>query len=273
MTRHVMLATDVNMLPYALTAIYSLAVNVVNPTDYVVTLVVDGDVEQAQHDVDKLDKQGVYVRVVPMTKRLRACTPFVDRLTLPTFARLELCDYVSLDVDRVLYIDADVLIVDELDELFTAPMDNICALVVHERGHAFSEKFNAGVLMINMNTWRALNVTELACKMAIDGGVTSDEDILNFVLHDHVRFVSCVYNYSMFDQFCMRLQDFWRNYADGRRDLRIVHYQGDKKPWDNPRMDLGALYTMYANRCVDKDKQNVLIKLFTRWGNEAVVDC
>jgi len=266
MTRYVMLATDANMLPHALTAIYSLAFNAVNPADYVVTLVVDGNVEQAKRDVDGLDKQGVRVRVLPMTGRLRTCTPFIGRLTLPTFARLELPEYIPADADRVLYLDTDLVVVDDLDELFTMPMDNVCAFVVHARGLMLGDKFNAGVMMINMNAWRALNVTERTCAMAINGGVTSDEDILNDVLRGHVQFVSCVYNYSMFGQGCMRLQRFWHAYADGRCDLRIVHYQGDEKPWDNPRMDLGALYTMYANRCVDKDRQSALIKLFTRWG-------
>ena len=270
--RHVFIATDDNALPQVLTVIYSLIVNV-SRRDYAVTLVVDGDAQAAENKVKaEFADSGFTFFVHKAHETLRQCKPVYSRLPLPTFVRLEMTTYLPADAHRVLYLDTDVVVVDDVDELFTVPMDNTCMLVVAARHMVYDKMFNAGVLVINLDRWRELNVTERACYAALSNEKSSDEDILNYLLRDDVRYISCMFNYLQWGFGMVSLKNFLLNHGMGRRDVHIVHFQGDEKPWKYPDVPLARIYEMYANRNVNRELQNALLWVYTRWGRNERAD-
>lgn len=261
--RHVFIATDDKALPQALTTIYSLVVNS-NGQKYAVTLVVDGDVQMAENMVKaEFADSGFTFFVRKAHETLRKCKPVYSRLPLPTFVRLEITTYLPADAHRVLYLDTDAVVVDNVDELFTMSMDDVCMFVVTARHMMYADMFNAGVLMINLDKWRELNVTERACNAALSVAVSSDEDILNDLLRDNVRHVSCVFNYPQWGIISIR--EFLLAQSMGRYDIRILHFQGPEKPWQVPTMPMAKIYSMYADRNVNREMQNAILWAYTRW--------
>lgn len=111
------------------------------------------------------------------------------------FARLFMPDYLP-DVSRVLYLDADTLARGDLSPLFRLPLDSPLAAV--EEGMSFEQSwaqwypditelvpnakrraiFNDGVMVLDLERWRAENVTDDLRRWASRSGVSVDDQLL-----------------------------------------------------------------------------------------------
>lgn len=109
-----------------------------------------------------------------------------------------LCMIDELDVDRCLYLDADIICLNSLNEFyeinftkeeFVAVVDDRHPSESKRRNKLYNLKdgkyFNAGVMFIDVNTWKKENVKERCLKILIkDASYIDDWDqgILNIVL-------------------------------------------------------------------------------------------
>ncbi|HEY1078064.1 MAG TPA: glycosyltransferase family 8 protein [Fontimonas sp.] len=154
------------------------------------------------------------------------------------------------DHSRVLYIDCDTLVVDDLSALWATDLDGVGVGAVRNilpaaaRDYPLSvgvpvdAYFNSGVLLINLDYWRAQRVTEalLAFGRARAGQLKwPDQDALNHVLRDAWRALPERYNAQNGMWFMPNRHDYF-----SRAALRaatgapaIVHFEGPHlvKPW------------------------------------------
>jgi UDP-glucose:(glucosyl)LPS alpha-1,3-glucosyltransferase len=176
-----------------------------------------------------------------------ALAPFANLLghshySLSTFARLLMPAKLQGQTDRVLYMDADVLCTGKLDELIAMKLDDVTALVAPDatvttrrRVAALElprpEYFNAGVMLINIERWLAEDTLGAALhvlKTSTRDMRFLDQDALNIVLNDKVRYISSRWNY---------LYDLIRDLEVNRTALKdlsgasLVHFAGAVKPW------------------------------------------
>lgn len=101
------------------------------------------------------------------------------RYTVASFLRLQIPAIVPLDIERVLYIDCDVVVDDDITQLWALDLGDAPIWAVADRprsyfydriGFKFKEisarkdapYFNSGVLLMNLNSWRKMNVSENA---------------------------------------------------------------------------------------------------------------
>ena len=270
MTRHVFMAGDLNVLKPLLVTVYSLSVHV-QPKEYTVTVVVTGDERAVDHAraavTEATADLGLTVNILQALPTFGQCLPTVRRITSSTFTRMEMDRYLPLDAHRALYVDTDAVFTGDPHELFELPLDGYFAAAVHDRWTPVDVRyFNAGVMMVNLDAWRAESVSSQVVEQDLTSRRVSDQDVLNHVFGDRWLEVNGVFNFVPGVANHVELPEFIRRYMHGRRDVRIVHFAGRRKPWlPKSRVRCRAIYDMYAQRRVDLTAQRNLLDIYTRW--------
>lgn len=172
--------------------------------------------------------------------------PVTDHISRSTYTRILLDRFIDPRHPRVLYLDADMIVRADLTPLWSTPLDGavLAAARDHFRldlpaiGFAPDEPyFNAGMLLIDMERWRALDCERRVLDFLareIERLPWMDQDALNIVLRGQVRFVGLEWN---FQPRCADVPpDFLglpeAEYAHLRADPSLIHYTTSYKPWN-----------------------------------------
>lgn len=166
------------------------------------------------------------------------------RISLATYLRCFLADFLPRDVERVLYLDCDVLVLSSVRAFWETPMDEGVAVVAVEdvgagdgarydrMGYPRSDSyFNAGVMLVNLGYWRGHGVSRAAARLFREHPeriVFNDQDILNILFHRDKRLADIRWN--MQDGFYRAR----RAPAPPREALlrpAILHFT-NRKPWE-----------------------------------------
>ena len=171
-----------------------------------------------------------------------------ERVSVETYYRLFLTDYLPEDAERVLVIGTDVIINQNIEEYYNQDFEGKCIVVckdfltrksvlepewyvlkfLREEGYSY---FNADVLLYNMHELRKIDLPGKFFEVEQefhDLLTIMDQDILNYLFYDKVKYVDeNLYN------FCARgfFSEEW-NYDRVERETKIIHYSGPVKPWD-----------------------------------------
>lgn len=169
-----------------------------------------------------------------------------DRFPIANYYRLLLPEI--LDVDRVLYLDGDIIVRKNILEFYNENLEGLACAVVEDhrdddirfqnRNGVYGKFCNAGVLVINLDFWREHNVSQQLIDFIIDNTgklLFPDQDALNYVERDYLKFCSYTYNYQVewylpFEEMYMH-KSKWDEIAKYREDPAIIHYNESLKPW------------------------------------------
>lgn len=172
--------------------------------------------------------------------------PTTKNWSVAMYFRFVIGDYFFGKQDKILYLDADVICNGDLSELITLNLNGKVSAVVKERDeHWWSlraeslecpelEKgyFNSGVLLLNVNEWAQFSVSTKALEMLSNHAITKklsymDQDILNLILFNNVKFVDRIYN----TQFSINYE-LKKNCINPITESTVfIHYVGPTKPW------------------------------------------
>ncbi|RDU58826.1 glycosyltransferase, partial [Helicobacter sp. MIT 14-3879] len=166
--------------------------------------------------------------------------------------RLSIPDIIPHNIDRILWLDCDMVVRTNLKEIFDIDMGNALAIVAEDKisdcrrkssrqinwigldfqGYLDSiglskdaQLFNAGFLFINVKLWREIDIhrkfDEYVSKYH-NALAYSDNDILNYVLQDKVKYISNYWNLipSLDSDYYPTIPDL--------RDIHILHYAATK---------------------------------------------
>lgn len=161
---------------------------------------------------------------------------FKGRITAPAMYRFWLGDLFR-DYAKAVYIDCDTVIMRDIQPLLD--FEPVGALAAYNEGQlnlqsnpAFKDAayFNDGVMVANLKTWRALQASKKAIKIAKefkDWTGASDQDVLNIVFRNNWTPLPMSYNYMVNIFPDIELED-----------PLVVHWAGKAKPWlSNSRND------------------------------------
>ncbi len=169
----------------------------------------------------------------------------------------------EIQEERVLYLDADIVVDGKIDELYFSDFNGKLLLAVKdcfindiEYSPNIRPYFNSGVMLINNDLWRKLNITEklLSITRRLNETVLLDQDALNIVLAGQWNEIAPIYNYqtgilnlvfeskvlknSLLTQ--MSADELWEYYQQEIREIspKIIHYTTEFKPWKNSNTDV-----------------------------------
>ena len=192
-----------------------------------------------------------------------------------TYYRLQLGELLPADVHKIIYLDADVIVLGDVDQLWQKEIGEYCVSAVKdcltphmdvatiERYRQYSnyyrfrfplrlfEKlkipptasyFNAGVMTIDVDTWRRQRVGELVLEYLRENHEHVrfvDQDGLNAVLWDQWNELDPCWNQTT---SLFRFPN-WKSspyeseaYHEARYHPKIVHFAGGGKPWNAGEM-------------------------------------
>ena len=193
-----------------------------------------------------------------------------------TYFRLKLASLLPSNIKRCLYMDIDMLCLGDIREIFSIDMGGkICAAALDADykasrimpplnlaampGFALNLDcyFNAGLILIDMEAWRAAEVERLCFEFLQKyRPVWHDQDTLNAVIGDKVKFLPLEWNFMVAHlgrpkRFLWALRGqpditySWLEIAKARRQLKILHFVCPTKPWQRgvaPKMLVGQEY-------------------------------
>lgn len=181
--------------------------------------------------------------------------PADSYFTVATFYRLFFAALIPSGVKKLLYIDPDTVIIGDLKELYQTDMGNYPVAAApdpffekrEELGITEKEQyFNAGVMLIDVENWKAQHVTENVLqfvKMNPEKVPYLDQDGLNATLINHWYKLDKKYNFTTAD---VKLQVPAKELI---KDKVIIHFTSSRKPWNFlTRNKLGYLYHYYLGK-------------------------
>ncbi|MCI9593531.1 MAG: glycosyltransferase family 8 protein [Lachnospiraceae bacterium] len=174
---------------------------------------------------------------------------------ISTMSRLFIGTMLPEDVHRVLYLDCDTVVLGSLKKLYHLNLrGNIMGAVLEPTIYSSLKPalglrendpyFNAGVLLIDLETWRKEHVEErlLAFYQGLGGHTFGcDQDILNGTLKGNIRVLSPRYNFFTNYRY-FRYQALTdhspsyrvvseKNFRQAKVHPVILHFAGDERPW------------------------------------------
>ena len=176
--------------------------------------------------------------------------PTMGRIPRVMWYRLLLPELLG-DRDRVVYLDCDTLVVDDLTTLWeldmrgcsVAAVTNLLPQDLRDRpaqlGLSEGSYFNSGVLLIDLESWRASGCAEQMARLARERSrslIFPDQDALNIVLADSRLMLHPRWNCQNSIMYYTWAGDVLgaEAVAQARQDPAIVHFEGPAyaKPWD-----------------------------------------
>lgn len=178
--------------------------------------------------------------------------PTTKNWTIATYFRFIVADYFYSEIDKILYLDADIICKGSLQELFTLKFDTNIAYVVIEKDPIWWRKcamrlnekkllngyFNAGFLLIDLKKWKKFNVNEKALELLSNKNLSNkfthlDQDVLNLILLDEVKYLERKYNQQVSINYELKYKSNKNCYFPITDETILIHYIGPTKPWHN----------------------------------------
>ena len=170
-----------------------------------------------------------------MKERISAWKAVISRLYIP------LC--LPSEIKRVVHLDVDVIAINDISGLSELPLDGypLAGVVAplkslqHRLPHV-KTYFNAGVLVIDLERWRSLSVSQRSAEWLSRHPEARfrDQDALNAVLTDEKG----VRGWKMLEPTWQALPPLfllpkWFRLYDAPpvEEIRLVHFAGPAKPW------------------------------------------
>ena len=196
----------------------------------------------------------VFDDVTSYLQSISAQMPIRDYYSKTTYYRLFIAEMFP-ELDKAIYIDSDTVVQGDISEFFDFDIENYDLGACHEQAMVqedaygtYVEKclgidrnsyFNAGILLINCRRFRERKVLESFVRILgeYDFRVTQDEDYLNLICKDHVRFLPQSWNTEIFGII-----------ENKKEDCNILHYIMTSKPWHYTDCKWGDVFWKYAQK-------------------------
>ena len=277
-------ACDERFLKFTVVSMHSLIQNASKDYHYTIYILHSDISEEAQKRAKELEQENVSIIFTDVSERLEEIhsnLPIRDYYSKTTYFRLFIADMYP-EYDKAIYIDSDTIVQGDISELYnTDPGENwLCAcheqaMVQIDHYGTYVEKvvgvsrhnyFNAGVLLINCTKARESQVLRkfLAKLSEYDFVVTQDEDYLNLICKDHIKWLDQRWNTEVYCAFDYPIEE-----------AHILHYIMVSKPWHYKDCTGGDIFWKYAEETYVYEEMLEVLNSYTdeeRQNDEQVMD-
>lgn len=197
-------------------------------------------------------------------------------ISVETYFRF-LIQQILPEYDKVLYLDCDMILNADVAELYRTDVEGYLLAAARDPeflGHlnganpeicAYIHKqlpldrpedyFQAGVILFNEKEMRRAYTLEQWLQFASRPYRYNDQDVLNIYCQGRVKFLDMSWNlltdcdHTRISQVIAHAPEpIRRAYFDARREPKIIHYAGHRKPWQKPTEDMAAYFWWYMRK-------------------------
>ena len=251
-------ALDERFLKYGIVSLYSLRENAVSGDTYKIYFLHTDVTDESRAKVKNLlERPGFEIYFENVGEYLESIAhkfPLRDYYSKTTYFRLFIAD-MHPEYDKAIYIDSDTIIQGDMSDLFDIDIKGFILGACHEQAMvqvneygAYVEKclgldrnlyFNAGLLLINCVEFRNRNVLDrfIQTLQVYDCVVTQDEDYLNLLCKDHVKFIDQRWNTEIFGTIPYPIEE-----------AKVLHYIMFNKPWHYETCPHADIFYKYAEK-------------------------
>ncbi|MCA9765811.1 MAG: glycosyltransferase family 8 protein [Carnobacterium sp.] len=172
-----------------------------------------------------------------------------DRIPKTAYFRIAIPNFLKhTDIKRAIYLDCDIVALQPIEDIWAIDLgDKLLAAVedagFHQRLDAMEIDakshiyFNSGVMIIDIEKWRAEKISEQVLTFAStnqEALTFHDQDALNAILHDRWLILHPKWNaqaYILLGEKDHPTKIGKVEYDEARSNPALVHYSGHIKPW------------------------------------------
>ena len=261
MSKHIIpifYALDERFMKYGIVSLYSLRENAASGNTYRIYFLHTDVTDESRAKVKNLlERPGFEIYFENVSDYLESIAhkfPLRDYYSKTTYFRLFIAD-MHPEYDKAIYVDSDTIIQGDMSDLYDIDVKGFILGACHEQAMvqvneygAYVEKclgldrnlyFNAGLLLINCVEFRQRNVLDrfIQTLQVYDCVVTQDEDYLNLLCKDHVKFLDQRWNTEIFGTIPYPIEE-----------AKILHYIMFNKPWHYDTCPHADIFYKYAKK-------------------------
>ncbi|MFK4770537.1 glycosyltransferase [Rhizobium sp. ZW T2_16] len=253
---NVVFATDEEYLPITAVALTSVAANFRDTRRLRAFILIEKPMPQDDAArFQTLAKQfNIEVQSLTVSAAEYATVRTSRGISSATYFRLGMHLVLPPDVDKVVYLDSDMIILGNIADLYDTPLNEETLFagaedynsVAHRKAYktsATSVNLNAGVLVCNIKAIRAMDFLEVVSAYVEQNQFLifhGDQQILNSLFSERMAYVHIRWNMhgQLFEEEWVANNMGGRalvtatDFADGRTEPKIIHYNGTMKPWN-----------------------------------------
>lgn len=174
---------------------------------------------------------------------------------------------------KVIYLDCDMVVLGDLSELYNTNLTNYCIGAVknplHKKMYDYiidnfnlnpDKYINSGMLVINCNEFNKLNIKEHFFNEIKNHETLRypDQDLINIVCQNKIKYLPMNWNYLWHQERLNKsattalhlLESDINTYQEASKDIKILHFTGDRKPWTYNAIAGADIFWKYANNSV-----------------------
>lgn len=248
-------ASDNNYAPYLVVALKSLLANASKDYFYKIHVLTSNMSDDHKLVLLKQLTPNASIDFINLSKEIESIKDkfhLRDYYSIDTYFRFFIADLFP-EYDKVIYLDSDIIVLGDISDLYFTNISNYLLGVVQEQvmshNECFSDYvekalgvkcknyFNAGILLMNSKMFRICNIQTKFFKLMerFKFRVTQDEDYLNVICKDKVKYLELGWNKMPFEE---------TGFDDV--DLRIIHYTLGWKPWHYENVRYEEYFWQYA---------------------------
>lgn len=251
-------ALDDRYVPYLCVALNSIKTHATEKYDYDINILIDTLDEENVRAIFNMATDNIKISFVNVAERLGAIGNMLhmrDYYTQATYYRFFIPAMFPQYV-RGVYLDCDTVVTDDVAKLYRCGLgDNLVAAVPDEiitdidvfgmySEHVLKiprqEYFNAGVLVMNLEQMRKINIEKRFLELLSERTyrVAQDQDYLNVICYGKTTLVNKRWNKTPMPDSNIHCIP------------KLVHYKINFKPWRYDNVPYGELFWKYAeNTC------------------------
>lgn len=248
-------ATDNNYAPFLAVTLKSIFENSSKDYFYRIYVMTSNLHDDLRKRISKVMVENSSIEYVDINSKLETIKSKLhlrDYYSMETYFRFFIADMFP-QFDKVIYLDCDIVVVGDIADFYNTHISNYLVAAVKdqvfEKYKCFSDYankvlglrtkkvFNAGVLLMNTKLFRAYKVLDKFTNLLsfYKFRVTQDEDYLNVICKDKVKYLNVGWNKMPFD-----------NTELNKKKLKLIHYNLSLKPWHYDNIMYGDLFWKYA---------------------------
>lgn len=261
----VVFSIDENFVDYLAVTIQSLVENSAPHKKYILSILANGFSDRAKRILSSFEKENIQIEFYNVKENLEELNikTLKEDLhwSIATYYRI-LIPFLFPNDKKVLYLDCDTIILDDVANLIDSDLENkAVGAILDYDSECYTKKrikyineemkladykkyFNAGVMVFDVEKIEKDQYMKQFLELMQRKFLYLDQDILNIVFENNVKFLNLEWNY----QYHFVFPQFKKLYNLKVNEPKIIHYTTSTKPWNTPEYILCDYWWKYARK-------------------------